>query len=179
MVHIEHTTTVNFAHHIWWLRRLFEKFMLDRNDAYPAATEEDPDNFVRSCYRAVFVTPTITAIFVARVGRAIVGFLTIDICERDVGFPARIARGLHLFVTARHRDRSVAAQLMDAGMTWIAAHDCRVVEIVAQERMAWWEARGFVPVGTVMMAPLEAVVSRPHANGSDTAHEGRTYGTPE
>jgi GNAT superfamily N-acetyltransferase len=179
MTHIEHTTPANFAQHIWWLRRLFEQFMLDRNDAYPAVTPDDPDNFVRACHRAVFLAPTTTAIFVARVGRAVVGFLTIDICERDVGFPSRIARGLHLFVTARHRDRGVAAQLMDAGMAWIAQHDCHVIEIVAQERASWWEARGFVPVGTMMMAPLEAVVARPRANGHATTQEGTSYGHNE
>lgn len=169
MTHIERTTPANFAHHIWWLRRLFEQFMLERTEHYPATTAEDPDTFVRVCHRIVFGDPPMpAAIFVARVGRALVGFVTVDVGTRELGFPSRIARGQHLFVTERHRARGVAAQLIDAGVTWARAHDCAVMEIVAQERTAWWDARGFVEIATLMMAPLEAIVARPRANGSGT-----------
>ena len=130
-----------------WIRRLQEQHIAEMDVPYPRFESQDLDEFVRGVALLLPHQERFT-LFVAEIGRAIVGMMGVTIDERGVGTPTRYAVWDLLYVVPRHRQRGVAALLMQAAQEWTSARATHIELSALDDMLEYWVVRGFRPLVT-------------------------------
>ena len=126
---------------------------------YPRMDDEEKAEWTRLlALRLIDPVTSPFGCFIAYAGDIPIGFLAGDEITRPVGTPRRYGCVYWLYVRPDYRALGVGTALANAGTKWMRDRQLEVIEILAAPDDPQWTARGWTPVATRYIMPVNEML---------------------